>query len=315
MSTSKVSLRRTAPYLTVGIGCLLLLSCLWLLGAPLPVSGAGLSHPTEGHVVAQSWRRLAAPRQLVAQQVVTPVVRLTVTPLMPTQNEAIIIGAGGIWPNGCVPVYKTHQITANRIKINAVAPVGIPCGQVETPWALSIWFDPLLAGPYAVDLFIVDEDGAERFTYTTTFTVALADNTQLITSTGGTLAHHDSGQRATLVVAPGGVVTPALFTMSYERAPATTNPLLPIGYVVALTATPTSLTKPLTLTLRYSDTLRGPVMADTVQLYRLQSGQWVTDGITVTARLTDGLTAQITELSRYGLLGRTNRIYFPLARK
>lgn len=314
MSTSNVSLRRTAPCLTVGIGCLLLFSFLWLLAAPLPVSGAGFNSPTERHATAQSLRRLAAPHQLVAQQVVTPTVQLTVTPPRPTQSEALIIRAGGIWPNGCVPVYKTHQITVNRIKINAVAPVGIPCGQVVTPWSLSIWLDPLPAGTYAVDFLIANENGAERFTYTTNFTVTLAHNTRLITSTGGTLTHLDRGQHATLMVAPGGVVTATLFTMSYEIAPATPTLLLPIGHAVALTATPALLTKPLTLTLRYSDVLRGPVMADTIQLYRLQSGQWVTDGITITARLTDGLTAQITPLSRYGLLGQTNRFYLPILR-
>ena len=224
----------------------------------------------------------------------TPVVRLTVTPPRPTLTEAIILRAGGIWPDTCVPVYKTHQGMANRIKINAVVPVSIPCGQAETPWALSIWLDPLPAGAYAVDFLIVAEDGAERFTYTTTFTVTPAHNTSLITSAGGALTYHDHGQQATLAVAPGGVVTSTLFTINYEAAPATTNPLLPIGHTVALTAMPTSLTKPLTLTLRYSDTLRGPVIADTIQLYRLQSGQWVTDGITITY-----VTFVLAE-SRYG---------------
>lgn len=277
------------------MGGLTFLFFLWLLGAPLPVSGVGLSRPTERHAVAR--------------QVLTPTVRLTVTPPRPTLNEAIIIGTDGIWSDACVPVYKTHQITANRVQINAVRPVNIICGQIPTPWSLSIWFDPLPAGTYAVDLLIANEDGTGSFTYTTTFTVTLTSNTRLITSAGGALTQQDRGQRATLVVAPGGVVTSTLFTLSYQPAPTTTDPLLPIGHVVALRATPTGLRKPLTLTLHYSDTLRGPVIADTIQLYRLQSGQWVTDGITITARLTDGLIAQITELSAYRLLGRTNRLY------
>ncbi len=314
MPTFNVSLRRTAPCLTVGIGSLLLFSFLWLLAAPLPVSGAGFNRPTERHATAQSLHPLAALHQLVAHEVVTPAVHLSVTPPRPTRNEAIILSAGGIWRDACVPVYKTHEVTANRIRVNAIIPVGIPCGQALTPWALSIWLDPLPVGPYAVDLLIVGEDGTESFTYTTTFTVTLTHSTRFITSAGGIMTHHDSGQHATLVVAPGSVMTATLFTMSYEPAPTTPNPLLPIGHVVALTATPTSLTNPLTLTLRYSDTLRGPVMADTVQLYRLQGSQWVTDGITITARLSDGITAQITQLSRYGLLGQTNRFYLPIVR-
>jgi hypothetical protein len=314
MATNNSSLQRTALCLTVGMGSLLFLLLLWLLGAPVLVSGAALSNSTANHVTLQQARPLAALTQLDARPALTPAVHLSVTPPGPTRNEAIILSAGGIWSDACIPVYKTHQVTTNHIKINAVAPVGIPCGQVPTPWTLSIWLDPLPAGPYTVDFLIVDENGAERFTYATTFTVTHAQNIQLITSAGGSMTHQDSGQHATLVVAPGGVVTATLFTMSYEPAPPTTGPLLPIGPVVALTATPTILTKPLTLTLRYSDTLRGPVMADTLHLYRLQSGQWVTDGITITARLTDGLTAQITQLSRYGLLGQTNRFYLPIVR-
>ncbi|MCE7985104.1 MAG: hypothetical protein DYG89_28360 [Caldilinea sp. CFX5] len=300
--------------MAVGTASLTLLALLLILANPAPVSGSGLSRPTERHAAAQSPRPLAAPHQLVARQVVTPVVRLTVTPPRPTLTEAIIISAGGIWRDACVPIYKTHQVTANRIKINAIIPLSIPCGQALTPWTLALWLDPLPAGAYTVDLLLISEDGRESFTYTTTFTVILTSGTRLITSAGGALAQYERDQRATVVVPPGGVVTATLFTMSYQPAPTTTDPLLPIGHVVALTATPTSLTKPLTLTLRYSDTLRGPVIADTVQLYRLQSGQWVTDGITITARLTDGLTAQITQLSRYGLLGRTNRLYFPVGR-
>lgn len=315
MLTTTVSVQRTALCLTVGMGSLLLLFLLLLLGLPAPVSGSGLSHLTARQATAQQSYRVAAPSQMVARQAITSTVQLTVTPPKPTLTEAIIIGAGGLWRDGCVPVYKTHQVTANRITINAVTPVSVICGQVVTPWSLSIWLDPLPAGIYAVELLIVSEDATESFTYTTTFTVALTHSTRFITSAGGVLSQHDGDQRATLVVPPGSVLTSTLFTLSYEPAPITTDPFLPIGHSVALTATPTSLTKPLTLTWRYSDTLRGPVIADTVQLYRLQGGQWVTDGLTITARLPDGVTAQITQLARYGLLGRTNRLYFPLARQ
>ena len=314
MSTCNVSLRRTALYLPVGMGGLTFLFFLWLLGAPVPVSGSDLSSPTASYTTAQHAHPLAVPNPMGARQAVTPAVQLTVTPPIPTLAQAITISAGDIWPDGCVPVYKSHQVTANHIKIDATTPVGEPCGQVVTPWALSVVLDPLPTGIYTVDLLIVGDDGTEGLTYTTTFTVTLTPSTQVITSTGGALVHHDRGQRATLVVAPGSVVTSTRFTMRYQPAPITTGPLLPIGHVVALTATPTSLTKPFTLTLRYSDTVRGPVIADTVQLYRLQSGQWVTAGITITARLTDGLTAQITQLSLYGLLGRSNRLYWPIAR-
>lgn len=76
----------------------------------------------------------------------------------------------------------------------------------------------------------------------------------------------------------------------------------------------TTFTLPFTLTMRYSDTVRGAVIPGTTNLYRWQEGQWVTDGITVTATLTDGVTAQITQLALYALLGQTNRFYLPILR-
>lgn len=241
-------------------------------------------------------------------------VQLEAIPALPANNSPITIRAFGMWHDACVPRYQTHQIIGNVITIAAVAnPPMVVCGQVITPWSFSVAIDPLSAGNYRVDLLITRSGVAARY-QSIALTVTSPPAAQLITATGGEVTHHDNGQRTTLVVPSGAVTTPNVFAISYQPAPTITTSLHPVGHFVAITAAPANFAKPFTLTLRYSDTVRGPTIPGTATLYRLSSGQWVTDGITVTTQLTDGLTAQISQLSLYGLLGQTNRFYLPILR-
>ena len=149
---------------------------------------------------------------------------------------------------------------------------------------------------------------------TSTFLVAPAPVAKLIPEVGGEVTQHDRGQRTTLIIPPGALRAPTVFAISYQPAPTVTAPLQFVGHPIAVMATQTSFTMPFTLTMRYSDTVRGPVIPGTTALYRWQDDQWVTEGITVTTNLTDGLTAQITHLTLYALLGETTHFYLPIAR-
>jgi formylglycine-generating enzyme required for sulfatase activity len=54
------------------------------------------------------------------------------------------------------------------------------------------------------------------------------------------------------------------------------------------------------------------IISGTHELYRLESGTWVTDNITMTERTPRHIVAWIDQSGTYGILGRTNRIYLPL---
>jgi hypothetical protein len=256
---------------------------------------------------------LLAPIQVGATQQPWSNVQLAVAPALPDPNALITITAAGIWRNTCIPRYQAHQVTANLIRINAVGePFGAICGQAITPWKFAVAVGSLPVGAYRVELYIACCGDSAGTPYTTLFTVTPAPVAALIADAGGELSQRDTGQRITLIVPPRALITPTLFTITYQVAPTRTNHLLPIGHFFAITATQPNFTLLFTLTVRYSDSVRGPIMRDTEMLYQLQDGRWVTNGITITTRLTDGLIAQITQLSRFGLLGSSNHLYLPI---
>ena len=66
---------------------------------------------------------------------------------------------------------------------------------------------------------------------------------------------------------------------------------------------------PMELLLGYKS--RGGIISDTLHLYRLDAGAWVTIGLTITERLGNGIGVVIDRPGTYGLLGKTHRIYVP----
>ncbi len=76
---------------------------------------------------------------------------------------------------------------------------------------------------------------------------------------------------------------------------------------------PIGMPVPLTVTLSYTEP--GGITYDTLTLYRLDAGNWVTSGITVVARTRNSITALISEPGEYGLLGRTDHYYLPVITK
>jgi hypothetical protein len=56
---------------------------------------------------------------------------------------------------------------------------------------------------------------------------------------------------------------------------------------------------------------RGGIIFDSLSLYRLDAGVWVTEGLTMTERLGNSISVLIDRPGIYGLLGETNRTYLP----
>ena len=154
--------------------------------------------------------------------------------------------------------------------------------------------------------------GTPSPTHTPTATPTPQSVSVRITSQGGSLTHTYAGHRTTLEVPPNAVSAPSQFRISYHTPPAMSGRLIGMDHFFDVEASQNTFNLPLTLTIRYSETVRGPMMAGTEQLYGWQEGQWVTDGMTLTDRLSNQLTIQVDHLSVFGVLGETNPLYLPL---
>ncbi len=118
-----------------------------------------------------------------------------------------------------------------------------------------------------------------------------------------------------LQVPPGAVSTLTTFKLVYEGRPDPQGELQGLNHFFTLAVQPPhNVDRPLHLTLGYEET-RGAI-AETISLYRLEDNAWVTGGITIEAQSTlqmGQVLAWVKEPGIYALLGRTNRLYLPLA--
>ena len=116
----------------------------------------------------------------------------------------------------------------------------------------------------------------------------------------------------TLLQVPAGAVNaPTTFELAYDGRPNMQGPLQGLNHFFALSIQhPQRVTSPLQLYLAYAQT--GGVIADTLDLYRLDGSTWVTHSITVTEQTAGHTVAWITQPGIYGVLGETNRVYLPL---
>jgi len=124
----------------------------------------------------------------------------------------------------------------------------------------------------------------------------------------------------TLLDVPAGAVDAStVFTIAFDGHSNLQGDLQGIDHFFSLYAQPAlpesafvpgSARLPLQLTLGFAG-LQG-VISNTVGLYRLDSGAWLTDHIVLTEKTAGHIVAGIAELGTYGVLGRTNRIYLPV---
>lgn len=241
--------------------------------------------------------------------------QIDIFPPAPSSSEMVTITSSGTWCDSCIPVYQSHHVIGNMIEIYAEAGYpGHACYMVLTPWEFSVEVGPLLPGAYTVRVYVPGWYGWPDLIDSTSFVVAPSPVSALISTDGGELVHHYPGHTTTLTVPPGALSAPSQFTIS-DHAPASTGELQGMNHFFDLTGTQTIFTIPLTLTVSYSENLRGPIISGTENLYRWQNSQWVTDSINLTARWSNGLSAQITHLSLFGILGETLRTYLPIVLK
>jgi formylglycine-generating enzyme required for sulfatase activity len=68
-------------------------------------------------------------------------------------------------------------------------------------------------------------------------------------------------------------------------------------------------TLPMELLLGYQS--RGGIISNTLSLYRLEAGIWMTDGVTITEKLGNSFRVWVDRPGLYGLMGETKRTYLP----
>jgi hypothetical protein len=241
---------------------------------------------------------------------------IDIYPSRPTVEDVIQITPSGERTTSCVPVYQAHQVTGNVIEIYAaVNPFCLPCLQVLTSWEFTVEVGPLPAGTYTVELYNRICDWPPYLHDRTSFTVTHVPKSKVISADGGELTYRYVGHTTSLAVPPGALSAPSVFTISYHIPPPTTGQLQGMDHFFDLDGAQTVFATPLTLTVSYSESVRGLIVPGTENLYRWQDSQWVTDSITLMSRCPDGLSAQITHLSLFGVLGESKRAYLPIVLK
>ncbi|MGD1991565.1 MAG: SBBP repeat-containing protein [Anaerolineae bacterium] len=134
---------------------------------------------------------------------------------------------------------------------------------------------------------------------------------------GGSLWMTYPGHLTLLSVAPDVLTATFTFTIAYDgRSNVQGQRLQGIDHFFSLTsdpALPLSGTPTLDLFLGF-DQAYG-VKLDTLALYRLEAGEWVTEGITLSERCPDQIAVQTRKSGVYGVMGATLRQYLPLLRR
>lgn len=241
--------------------------------------------------------------------------QIDIFPPMPTSSDLVTITSSGEWHNSCTPAYQSHRVIGNMITIYAEAEEpGDVCLQVFTPWEFSVEVGPLPADTYTAEVYVTRWSGSPILVDRTSFVVVPSSVSVLISADGGELVHHYTGHTTSLTVPRGALSASSVFTISYHT-PAHVGELQGMNHFFDLTGTQTIFTTPLTLTVSYSENLRGPIISGTENLYQWQNSQWVTDDITLTSRWSNGLAAQITHLSLFGVLGESSRTYLSIVLK
>ncbi len=128
---------------------------------------------------------------------------------------------------------------------------------------------------------------------------------------GGMLVHQYPGHSTQLLIPAGVLNASTTFTISYNMLPAIQGELEGIDhfFTVEMRGTPTPFSPPLQLRMDYSST---HTISGTLGLYRLEAGEWITEGITVTHQSVGQIRADVRYMGLYGLLGRANRAFLPL---
>ena len=128
-----------------------------------------------------------------------------------------------------------------------------------------------------------------------------------IGSEGGVLWITHPGHLTALHVPPGALTSEITFTVTYTQP-------RPVGDLHGMdhffTVDESQFADPVGVLLGFKNS--GGILAGTADLYRLDTGAWVTSNITVMERSPVHISAWIQRPGIYGILGQTNRIYLPV---
>ena len=133
---------------------------------------------------------------------------------------------------------------------------------------------------------------------------------------GGTLVSNDTGASTTIIFPEGAVTSTTVITYAYQ-APSQAGNLMGIEHFFDLTANQGGqpvdhFLQPVTIAVRYTAEERGPVVAESLALYWLSGLTWVREGITTEQHIGAVLTSTLDHLTRFAVLGVTNRCYLPV---
>jgi formylglycine-generating enzyme required for sulfatase activity len=144
----------------------------------------------------------------------------------------------------------------------------------------------------------------------------LPENVASVDTAGGLAWLAYPGHLTVARIPENGVSAETSVTMTYEIRPDGQGKYQGLDHFFTISAATENSTidvKPgalqMEMLLGYQN--RGGIILDTLSLYRLESGVWVTDGVTVTERLGNSVGVMIDRPGVYGLLGETNRTYLP----
>lgn len=110
-------------------------------------------------------------------------------------------------------------------------------------------------------------------------------------------------------VPAGALSSNTIYTITYDANPGNQDTLQGIDHFFSV-STNQSTNAPIRLLLGHPSSQY--MIDNTLDLYRLQEGSWITDDITIVEKSDEHVIATITKPGIYGLLGVTNRLFLPL---
>lgn len=75
-----------------------------------------------------------------------------IVPTFPKVSDRVLVTVGGIWSDGCIPTQLSYSVDEHVITIDVAIPDLAICGQVFTPWSLTVDLGELPQGDYHIQV-------------------------------------------------------------------------------------------------------------------------------------------------------------------
>lgn len=82
--------------------------------------------------------------------------QISFDPPAPAETDAIEVTVSGVWGDSCVPLYESHQVLGNLVRVDLVHdyPPATYCIDVLTPWEYAVQVGPFASGNYQTRAYI-----------------------------------------------------------------------------------------------------------------------------------------------------------------